>query len=614
MLEKFTGRSKRVIILAQEEAVALNHLHIEPGHVLLGLLREGIGVGAIALESLGITHSAVRSKAMGRASEHQQTALDDPQFALHTKRVLERSVDEAHRLGHAYVGTESILLALVAEPDGSAAQILAELGVGLDRVRSRVTELLAGGDSASSGSATSGPSAGSLASSSPAAGGPAHRDPPATQASADFFEKFTDRAKRVVVIAQDEARGLNHAYIGTEHILLGLVREGAGVGVKALESLAVSLEAARRQVEAGVGRGSQTVSGHIPFNPSARKVLDLAQVEASELGHGYIGTEHILLGLIREGEGLGARVLVGLGADIERVRRQVVQLLAGYRAAPLPAPPGIVASPDRQRRSGGLPAEAMATPDLADREVNKLLEDAVREAQGAGDRAVGGEHVLLAIVGTDNSGWLVLRWAGAALRPFMAAAVRASGNTAPHQDNVPLSGDLRRTLEDGYRTARQPLSAAGLLASLMRSQEAGAMRTVAEAGLLPQDVLAAAMALARIGEIDAAAGEIAALGRSADPRSWRQPLAASDAVRSSSGDSASADKRDRLETPAWSGPEREAVVSMFQFRLAAVSAAYLLLVALALITLVVSATHGRSGSCCSHPCSDSVIRASAHGR
>jgi hypothetical protein len=589
MLENFTDRSTRVILLAQEEAMRLNHLHIEPGHVLLGLLSEGIGVGAVTLESLGITYDAVRSKVMERAAQPRQTALDDRQFSPDTKRALERSVDEAHRLGHAYAGTESILLALVAEPDGSAAQILVELGAALDGVRSRVTELLTGGDSASSGSATSGSSSTSLAPS-----GSAHRDPPATQVSAHFFEKFTDRAKRVVVMALDEARGLNHAYIGTEHILLGLVREGAGVGAKALESLPVSLEAARRQVEAGVSREPHTVSGHIPFNLGARKVLDLAQVEANELGHGYIGTEHILLGLIREGEGLGARVLVGLGADIERVRHQVVQLLAGYRAAPLPASGGIVATADRERCSEGLPAEAMAVPDLANHEASKLLEDAVQQAQGAGDRAVSGEHVLLAMsVGTDNSGWLVLRWAGAAPRPFMAAAVRASGNTAPHEATVPLAGDLRRALEDGYRTVRQPVSAAGLLASLMRNQEAGSMRTVTEAGLLPQDVLAAAVALARIGEIDAAVGEIAALGHSADPRSWREQLALSDAVRSSSADKASGGNGDRLETPGWSGPEREAVVAMFQFRLAAVSAAYLLLVVLALIMLVVSATHGR---------------------
>jgi ATP-dependent Clp protease ATP-binding subunit ClpA len=574
MLEKLTKRSARVIILAQEEATALNHSCIQPGHVLLGLLREGVGVGSVALESLGVSYGAVRSKIIDKASGMRPTALGDLKFSPDTKRALERSVGEAHRLGHAYVGTESILLALVAEPEGAAAQILVELGVDLNRVRWQVTDLLGCGDSASSGSA--------------------HRDPPATQASAGFFEEFTDRAKRVVVMAQDEARGLNHAYIGSEHLLLGLVREGAGVGARALESLNVSLEAASRQVKDSVGRGPQAVSGHIPFSPSARKVLELAKVEASELGHGYIGTEHILLGLIREGESIGARVLVGLGADLERTRQQVVTLLAGHQPDPSSKPPSVPAEPDRRGGEAALLAEGMATADLADHEVSKLLEDALREAQDAGDREVSGEHVLLAMCADiGNGGWLVLRWAGAGPRQFVTAAIRASGNAAPHKESVPVSDDLRRALEDGYRTARRPVSAAALLASLLRNQEAGAARAVANAGLLPQDVLAAVVALARIGEIDAAAGEIAATGRPAGPRSWRQPPAITDAIQQETEDDAPVKGRDEWETPGWSGPDREATISMFQFRLAAVSAVYMLVLVLALIALVAAATHGR---------------------
>jgi ATP-dependent Clp protease ATP-binding subunit ClpA len=143
------------------------------------------------------------------------------------------------------------------------------------------------------------------------------------------FEQFTDRARRVVVLAQEEARLLNHNYIGTEHLLLGLVREG-GVAAKALESLGISLEAVRAQVEAIIGQGQQAPSGHIPFTPRAKKVLELSLREALQLGHNYIGTEHILLGLIREGEGVAAQVLVKLGADLSRTRQQVLQLLSGY--------------------------------------------------------------------------------------------------------------------------------------------------------------------------------------------------------------------------------------------------------------------------------------------
>jgi ATP-dependent Clp protease ATP-binding subunit ClpC len=144
------------------------------------------------------------------------------------------------------------------------------------------------------------------------------------------FERFTDRARRVVVLAQEEARLLNHNYIGTEHILLGLIHEGEGVAAKALESLGISLEAVRSQVEEIIGHGGTAPSGHIPFTPRAKKVLELSLREALQLGHNYIGTEHILLGLIREGEGVAAQVLVKLGADLSRVRQQVIQLLSGY--------------------------------------------------------------------------------------------------------------------------------------------------------------------------------------------------------------------------------------------------------------------------------------------
>ena len=145
-----------------------------------------------------------------------------------------------------------------------------------------------------------------------------------------MFERFTDRARRVVVLAQEEARALNHNYIGTEHILLGLIREGEGVAAKALESMGISREAVRSEVEDIIGKGLQPPSGYIPFTPRAKKVLELSLREALQLGHKYIGTEHILLGLIREGEGVAAQVLVKLGADLPRVRQQVIQLLSGY--------------------------------------------------------------------------------------------------------------------------------------------------------------------------------------------------------------------------------------------------------------------------------------------
>jgi ATP-dependent Clp protease ATP-binding subunit ClpC len=179
-----------------------------------------------------------------------------------------------------------------------------------------------------------------------------------------MFEKFTDRARRVVVLAQEEARMLNHDYIGTEHLLLALIHEGQGVAAKALESLDISLEAVRHQVEEIIGRGQGPQQGHIPFTPRAKKVLELSLREAHQLGHDYIGTEHLLLGLIREGQGVAAQVLVRLGADLERVRQQVIQVLHGYQgkepASPAPEHPRGRQSSDVSDRVSALESQLAA--------------------------------------------------------------------------------------------------------------------------------------------------------------------------------------------------------------------------------------------------------------
>ena len=193
-----------------------------------------------------------------------------------------------------------------------------------------------------------------------------------------MFERFTDRARRVVVLAQEEARMLNHNYIGTEHILLGLIHEGEGVAAKALESLGISLEGVRAQVEEIIGQGQQAPSGHIPFTPRAKKVLELSLREALQLGHNYIGTEHILLGLIREGEGVAAQVLVKLGADLNRVRQQVIQLLSGYQG--------------KEAVQAGGPAEGTPSTSLVLDQFGRNLTQAARE--GKLDPVIGRENEI----------------------------------------------------------------------------------------------------------------------------------------------------------------------------------------------------------------------------
>jgi ATP-dependent Clp protease ATP-binding subunit ClpC len=199
-----------------------------------------------------------------------------------------------------------------------------------------------------------------------------------------MFERFTERARRVVVLAQEEARLLGHDYIGTEHILLGLVHEKAGVAGRVLERLGISVDAVRAKVEGIIGKGEGAPSGHIPFTPRSKKVLELSLREALNLGHNYIGTEHILLGLVREGEGVGAQVLVDLGAELTRVRQEVIQQLSGYRSGGAGWPSGPV-GPTRSRE----------TPAVA-----KAGLEARRLAGGA---PIGSQHYLLGLLQDENS-------------------------------------------------------------------------------------------------------------------------------------------------------------------------------------------------------------------
>jgi ATP-dependent Clp protease ATP-binding subunit ClpA len=206
-----------------------------------------------------------------------------------------------------------------------------------------------------------------------------------------MFERFTDRARRVVVLAQEESRLLNHNYIGTEHILLGLIHEGQGVAAKALEAMGVSLEEVRSQIQEIIGRGDTASSGHIPFTPRAKKVLELSLREALALGHNYIGTEHILLGLIREGEGVAAQVLVKMGADLTRVRQQVIQLLQGYAGTGEPHPEGF----------GGPGAGVRTTPLLND-DSAQVMDKARVYARRIGRDEVQPSDILLGLLASSD--------------------------------------------------------------------------------------------------------------------------------------------------------------------------------------------------------------------
>ncbi len=237
----------------------------------------------------------------------------------------------------------------------------------------------------------------------------------------------------MVVLAQEEARLLNHNYIGTEHILLGLIREGEGVAAKALERLGVSLDAVRARVEEIIGHGASVPTGHIPFTPRAKKVLELSLREALQLGHNYIGTEHILLGLIREGEGVAAQVLARMGADLSQVRHEVIQLLSGYGGVPLAVP-----------EPAPLPAPEGQTPAIA-----RALEEARRMA---GPAPLGTHDVLRAIV-ADSTSVGAKALAALGVTPEALQAQLAGLDRAGTSDELPREAGARQLrveiLDDG---------------------------------------------------------------------------------------------------------------------------------------------------------------------
>ncbi len=211
-----------------------------------------------------------------------------------------------------------------------------------------------------------------------------------------MFERFTDRARRVVVLAQEESRLLNHNFIGTEHLLLGLIHDGEGVAAKALQSMSISTEAIRAQVIEVVGEGAGSApSGHIPFTPRAKKVLELSLREALQLGHNYIGTEHILLALVREGDGVAAQVLATMGASLGSVRDQVIRLLSGYTG---PERPGAdVWSPLIGEERWLTAQRTLSEPS------RRVLERALGEALAVSAADIEPSHLLLALLGDDDS-------------------------------------------------------------------------------------------------------------------------------------------------------------------------------------------------------------------
>ncbi|HEY4387741.1 MAG TPA: Clp protease N-terminal domain-containing protein, partial [Ktedonobacteraceae bacterium] len=327
--DKFTGRARKVLSLSQEEAQRFQHNYIGTEHLLLGLIREGEGVAAKVLVNLGVDLAKARSAVEFIIGRGDRIVLGEIGLTPRAKKVIELAVDEARRLNHHYIGTEHLLLGMVREGDGIGVGVLESLGVNLDNVRSQILQCLSLPDDQSSSVRE-----------------PiifnAVKDEVASDEVALLFQtpsddsdqsdKFTAHARRALSLAQEEAQRFQHNYVGTEHLLLGLIREEEGVAAKVLEGLEVALNKVRSAVEFIIGRGDRIVLGEIGLTPRSKKVIELAVDEARRLNHHYLGTPHLLLGLVREGEGIAAGVLESLGVNLEKTRSATLQYIVSVES------------------------------------------------------------------------------------------------------------------------------------------------------------------------------------------------------------------------------------------------------------------------------------------
>ena len=318
--DKFTERARKVLSLAHEEAQRFQHNYIGTEHLLLGLLREGDGIAAKVLNSLGVELDKAREAIVLIIGQGDRIVLGKIGLTPRTKKVIELAVDEARCLNHDSIGTEHLLLGLLQEGQGIAIGILKRLGVNLEKVRIQTLLALKPQDVAAP--STEGNS------------GLTHSEEEKKQIKGILddrdergrFGKFTKQAKQALVYAQEEAQRFQHHSIGTEHLLMGLLREPEDIAVKVLANLGVELKQIRSAIEFITSRGASIVLSEIGPTPRARKAIKLAIDEARRLNHNSIGTEHLLLGLIREGEGIAAGVLESLGVNLEKARTQTLHL------------------------------------------------------------------------------------------------------------------------------------------------------------------------------------------------------------------------------------------------------------------------------------------------
>jgi ATP-dependent Clp protease ATP-binding subunit ClpA len=397
--DRFNDRAKRVLALAQDEAIRFNHNYIGTEHLLLGLMREGEGVAARALDALSVDLSRLRSeveRTIGRGDS--TTSPSEITLAPQTKDVIHNAIEESRKLGHGNVGTEHLLLGIVQADKTTAAKLLGKFGVSLEAVRHQVILVLGQRGTPPADQRTYQPP--QSVSRFTASGGP--------------FDRFNDHAKRVLAYAQEEAVRFKHNYIGTEHVLLGLVREGESAAARVLGSLGIELSKVRTAVEFIIGAGDAanmpSTPNELTISPRTKKVIELAIDEARRLGHRHIGPEHLLLGLVREGEGIASGVIESLGVTLQKVRQQ---LLATIGQAKLPT--NMYAN-----------TLVLSGPfDLLDDAAKRVLGLAEEEARQMCHTWIGTEHMLLALLRADTIAQRALTELGVTLELARAGVFKA---------------------------------------------------------------------------------------------------------------------------------------------------------------------------------------------
>lgn len=333
----FSPAMRKVMSLAQEEAQRLQHNYIAVEHLLLGLLRQPEGLAAQVLRDLGPVLDQARSTAEFISGRGDRIVLGEIGLTPRAKGIIDLARDEAYLLNSPTIETEHLLLTLIRERDGIAFSILDTLGVKRAAIYTRVLHLL----SQEIAERDTAPEQREPATSQPHQADADEMEPPTLTPedmvtiqsiiqglSADSSygtDRFSEQFRSALAFAVEEARRFQHNYIGTEHLLLGLTRESDGPAVRVLARLGVRLERVRGSVEFIIGRGDRMVAGNIGLTPRSKKVIELATVEALRLNQQAIGSEHLLLGLVAEGEGIAAGILESLGVNLTKVRAQVLR-------------------------------------------------------------------------------------------------------------------------------------------------------------------------------------------------------------------------------------------------------------------------------------------------